>query len=153
MVQTNKVFLIFMALICGIMLTACNTQKDYTQDIAKIYKVLERRAQAVTQQDLKLYDSIIFTEYTSSGIHRDLVLDDLKLTFEKFPDIQLEMPRIRPDVKRQSARIMQSAYYRVSINSPVIEIKETLMFRRIDGVWYISGGITMGLSNRLKVKG
>jgi len=152
MVHANKIFLIFMLLISG-MLAACNTQKDHTLDIAEIYKVLERRAQAVTNRDLKLYDSIIFTEYSSSGIHRDVVLDDLKLTFEKFPDIQLKMPRIRPDVKLQSARIMQTAYYRAGIDSPVVEIKETLMFRRVKGQWYISAGIVMGLANRLKIKG
>ena len=140
---------ISIAIIC-VFLTSCSTQKDHSADILEIYQVLELRQQAVGDRDLKLFDSILFSEYSSAGVKRDLVLDDLKMSFERFPNLILKMPRIRPDVKRNTARIMQTSYYRIDAASPVVEIKETLMFRRIAGKWFISAGIALGLSTRLK---
>lgn len=128
----------------------CDTRKDYSADIEAIYQVLDVRQQAVSNKDLSLYESIIFSEYSEYGAKRELVLEDMKLTFERYPDIELKMPRIRPDVTRNTARIMQSSFYRSSADQPVVQIKETLMFRQIDGRWFISGGIVLGLTAKLK---
>lgn len=149
MSRFNRSFLIFIAVIC-VSLASCSSQKDHSEDILEIYQVLELRQQAITNKDLELYDRILFSEYSSAGVNRNLVLDDLKLSFTRFPNMSVKIPRIRPVVKLNSARIMQSSFYRTGTTSPVVEIKETLMFRRIADKWYISAGIELGLSSRLK---
>jgi hypothetical protein len=129
----------------------CDTRTDHSEDIAAIYKILELRQKAVGSKDLALYESIIFSGYSSRGVKREMVLDDFKLTLQRIPELSLRMPRIRPDVKRNSARIAQSSFYRTGADKPAVQIKETLMFRKIEGHWFISEGIVLGLSSKLKI--
>jgi len=142
--------LLFCITLVLLLMTGCDTRKDYSADIEAIYQVLEVREQAVADKNLELYDGIIFSEYSDRGVKRTLVLEDIKLTFEQYPDLGLQMPRIRPDVKRNSARIMQSSFYRSEASKPEVQIQETLMFRKMEGRWYISGGIALGLAAKLK---
>ena len=130
--------------------TGCNTQKDYSVDIAAIYDVLQVRRQAVANKDLALYDSIIFSDYSDAGIKRELVLEDIKMTFNRLPGLNLQQPRIRPDVKRNSARVLQSSIYQIGAGEQTANIRETLMFRKIEGKWYISAGIALRVASKMK---
>ncbi|MFV2057121.1 MAG: hypothetical protein ACC707_11685 [Thiohalomonadales bacterium] len=137
-------------LITIVLLVSCDTRKDYSVDIAAIYAVLQVRQQAVANSDLDLYDSILFSDYSDAGIRRDLVLEDIKITFDRFPVLTLQQPRIRPDVKRNSARILQSSMYQSASGKKSVQLREVLMFRKSAGKWYLSGGIALGVASKMK---
>lgn len=131
-----------------VLFTACDTRKDYSADIEAIYHLLELRQKAVASKDLELYERIILPQYSDSGIDRNVLVQDMKLAFEKFPELSIELPRIRPDVKRSSARVMQTLVYRSGADRPAVNKQERLMFRRVDGHWFISAGIATGIAQQ-----
>jgi len=148
--KLRLVLLITMVLLAVVLLVSCDTRKDYSIDIAAIYAVLQVRQQAVANNDLKLYDSILFSDYSDAGVKRDLVLEDIKMTFDRFPVLTLQQPRIRPDVKRNSARILQSSLYESASEKKSVQLREVLMFRKNAGKWYLSGGIALGVASKMK---
>jgi len=144
-VYSRWIFVFFLLLFLLILVTACDTNKDRSEDIAMIYELMDKRKSAVAQQDIELYKSVFLPDYSEYGISNEDIEMEMQQLFSKHESIVLSYPRTRPNIKMNSARIIHTVLYTFSEKLPTLSFQETLLLRKSNDIWYISGGIKPGM--------
>ncbi len=133
------------AFIISVFLIGCDVEVPVEESIAGVDKVLEIRKQAIDNKDLALYKSVLLSDYSSSGVPYESVVDDIKRLFATDEKIEFIYQNAQPSIAMNSARVTHMIEYHFSPSGKSAKIRETIHLRRIDGEWFISGGITLGL--------
>jgi len=144
-VYSRRVFLFSLLSFLLILVTACDTNQDRSEDIALIYQLLDKRKLAVAQKDIKLYQSVFLPDYDEYGISNEDIGFEMQQLFSRHESIVLSYPHTRPVIKMNSARIIHTVVYTFSEKLPKLSFQETLLLRKSNDIWYISGGIKPGM--------
>lgn len=143
-VNFKKLVLIGVLLICGV-LAGCNTTQVSEEDVVAVRKVLAERAAAIEARDINRYQALFLSDYFDGKYKLEDVVSDMQSVFEKHKTVKLVMQKSPVNVTMNSARVIQRVVYEVDGVDKPIHGHETLLLRRIDGVWKISGGVELGL--------
>lgn len=115
------------------------------EDVIAVRKVMEDRAKAIAAKDIELYKSLILDGYSEQSVTKAQIVGDMALKFQNYPGLKLTYQRSPVEVKMNTARVVGRVTYDVvGLEKPVQE-QEILVLRRIDGKWFISGGININL--------
>lgn len=137
---------IFIAMLATmLLLSGCENEIPVEQSIAEVDKVLEIRKQAIDNKDLALYKTIILPEYSSSGVLRETVIDDIERLFDTDESIEFKYQKAQPTIAMNTARVTHMIEYHFKPSGKTDKIRETIMLRRVNNKWHISAGITLGM--------
>ena len=74
-----------------------------------------------------------------------MIVEDMETHFAQYDSMEFTFKRSRVDLTMNTARMVGMVTYKTeTMDSPVAN-HEITMFRRVDGQWYISGGVALGL--------
>ena len=141
--RTN--FLFMLIALAMALLAACSSQVNTEQDVIEIRKVMEQRARAIVSKDIELYQSLFVVDYYDGHYRLPELIDDMRDNFQKYSKITLTFQRAPVELKMNSARVIQRLVYHAEGLDKPIHNHEKLLLRRIEGKWYISGGVQIGL--------
>lgn len=127
------------------LLSGCENEIPVEQSIAEVDKILEVRKQAIDNKDLTLYKTIILPEYSSSGVLYETVIEDIERLFDTEETIEFKYQKAQPTIAMNTARVTHMIEYRFTPSEKSDKIRETIMLRRVNGQWYLSAGITLGM--------
>ena len=130
-----------------IMLTACNRNDEESNREATVAvkKIMAQRKQAIETKDFELYKSLILPEYDDGKSRYQDQIDFMQSAFERYEKIQFTYQKSTVDLKMNSARMVGKISYKPSGAEKPVWDHEVTLFRRVDGKWYISGGVSLGL--------
>ena len=131
-----------------VLLIACDRQAPIEASVEEVKQVLAVREQAIESKDLELYKSIILKDYSENGMTYDDIVFDIEMLFAKEGDIEYTYQKARPSVTMNSARVVHNVEYKFVAPEKFLRAHETLYMRKVGGQWFISGGMTLGLSRK-----
>ncbi|MBL1259252.1 MAG: hypothetical protein COB33_001825 [Thiotrichaceae bacterium] len=134
------------ALLAVVFLSACEFEVPVEESIAGVDKILEIRKQAIDNKDMDLYKSILLPEYSSSGVPLDNVIGDLERLFSTEEQIEFIYQKAPPSIAMNTARVIHMIEYKLTPSGKSKKMRETIHLRRVNGQWFISGGIILGLT-------
>ncbi len=133
------------ALIALVILSGCEVEVPVEESIAGVDKILAIRKQAIDNKDLALYKTILLPDYSSSGVLYENVISDIERIFATSDNIEFIYQKPPPTIAMNSARVIHMIEYRFTPSGKSTRIRETINLRRVNGKWFISGGIILGL--------
>ncbi len=136
----------FYALTALFFISGCQVEVPVEESIAGVDKILEIRKQAIENKDMALYKSILLPEYSSSGVPLDNVIGDLERLFSTEEQIEFIYQKAPPSIAMNSARVIHMIEYKLTPSGKSTKMRETIHLRRVNGQWFISGGIILGLT-------
>jgi hypothetical protein len=141
----NSIAVVITLLLGQLILVACSSQPDRSTDIAAIYQLLSLRETAIERKDIEAYKKLLFKDYSENGQGVAELVDDMRRTFANHETIDVGQPRTRPSITMNTARVIHSITFRMTGDDRSVTIYETLLLRKVEGQWAISGGIRTGL--------
>jgi len=136
----------FCALTALVFISGCEVEVPVEESIAGVDKILEIRKQAIENKDIALYKSILLPEYSSSGVPLDNVIGDLERLFSTEEQIEFIYQKAPPSIAMNTARVIHMIEYKLTPSGKSKKMRETIHLRRVNGQWFISGGIILGLT-------
>jgi len=141
----NRFTHFFCALMALALLSGCDVEVPVEESIAGVDKILAIRKQAIDTKDIALYKTILLPDYSTSGVPYENLIDDIERLFSSDEQITFIYQKAPPTIAMNSARVTHMIEYQLSPSGRSTKLRETINLRRVDGKWYISGGITLGL--------
>ncbi|VAW87558.1 hypothetical protein MNBD_GAMMA17-68 [hydrothermal vent metagenome] len=136
----------FCVLTALVFISGCEVEVPVEESIAGVDKILEIRKQAIENKDIALYKSILLPEYSSSGVPLDNVIGDLERLFSTEEQIEFIYQKAPPSIAMNTARVIHMIEYKLTPSGKSKKMRETIHLRRVNGQWFISGGIILGLT-------
>ena len=140
------------AAICGVItlsllsLAGCSREPDQRDDdVAAVRAVMELRAQAIANKDIKAYEAVFHPAYNDGRHSREDVIASMNEAFNKYDAIVFHYPKTTVELKMNTARIIQRIRYEFGEGIKDAHDHEHLMMRFSDGQWLISGGVAVGI--------
>ena len=142
--QWVKLFLITLFLFQ--FLTACAPEVEDRKIVHQnLKKVMLLRKQAIETKDIEAYKKIIFIDYLDGGVNYNMLIADMQNQFENNEKIEFDYKKNPMNFKMNTARMVSMVSYKTEkMENPVFHHEKTI-FRRVDGQWYISGGVAVSL--------
>ena len=141
-VSLNTVIFVW---ILAVFLVACTTTGVDEEDVVAVRKVLAERADAIAAKDINRYRALFLPDYFDGKSSLEDVVSEMDQAFKAYDSIKLTMQKSPVDLKMNSARVIQRIVYDVAGGEKPLHGHETLLLRRVDGEWKISGGVQLGL--------
>lgn len=130
--------------LCVLMLSACEPrQEDRSVDKQEIRTLLQKRAEVIANKDLQGYGALIMPEYQDVSINKAMLLEEMQHAFATYKQLSLDYQKSPVAFKMNSARAVQQITY--MLDGRQVHEREILLLRKLNGQWYISGGIKTGL--------
>jgi len=128
------------------LVSACRSESGPTPEEKKAIKaVMEKRAIAIHNKDIELYKDVFISDYDDMGSNYQMIIEEMTENFERHEVIEFTYRRSPIDFKMNSARMVGNVSYKTdTMEKPVFDHEVTLL-RRVEGKWYISGGVALGL--------
>jgi hypothetical protein len=126
-------------------LTACNTGAPNPEDVIDVRKTLSQRAKAIKEKNIDAYREVFMPEYFDGNYRREDLVNEMAALFAKYESIEFIAQKAPVETKMNSARVVQRIVYEFKGGDKPVHGREILQLRRIDGKWYISGGVYTGL--------
>ena len=127
-------------------LFACQNQEQSNREATvEVRKVMAQRKQAIESKDINLYKSLLLPEYNDGKSKYEEQVAYMESLFERYKKITFTYQKSTVDLKMNSARMVGKISYKPEGSDKAVWDHETTLFRRVDGKWYISGGINLGL--------
>lgn len=124
-----------------LLLTGCESAKPTKADRDEVRAVMEMRQKAIQTQDIELYKQAILPGYDNIGVTFDTLIEVMQSNFDNNEAIEFTYKRSMVDMAMNSARMVGDISYKVKGVEKIIYDQEKTIFRRVDGQWFISGGI------------
>jgi hypothetical protein len=135
-------FLAALVVVAG--LAGCEREPPRDQDVIEIRKLMEQRKQAIENQDIELYSSLIYDGYTDVRSNKKDLVADMESAFKRYKSISFTYQRSPIEFKMNTARVIQRIIYHVDDTNESYHDHEITLLRQVDGKWYISGGVRSG---------
>ena len=145
-VQQRTIIFFIIILFSMQFLTACAPEvEDRTIVHKDLKQVMLLRKQAIEAKDLEAYKKIFLQEYEDGGVSYQMLIADMKNQFNNHEKITFDYKKNPMNFKMNTARMVSMVSYQTEkMEKPVFHHEKTI-FRRIDGQWYISGGVALSL--------
>lgn len=136
----------FLVLFCLPFLIACdNTEQSNREATVAVKKIMAQRKQAIESKDINLYKSLILPDYNDGKSSYQEQIEFMQSVFTRYEKIEFTYQKSMVDIKMNSARMVGQISYKPKGADKPVWNHEITLFRRVDGKWYISGGINLGL--------
>ena len=147
LIVISKVFNpVHVILLVVVLLNGCDrTTGPTTEESNEVRAVMEKRALAIKNQDIELYKSVFLPDYNDGSSNLQMIVEDMAAHFAKYESIEFTFKRSRVDLTMNSARMVGMVPYKTETMDSLVANHEITLFRRVDGQWYISGGVAVGL--------
>ncbi len=122
-------------------LTGCESAKPTKADRDEVRAVMEMRQKAIQTKDIDLYKQAFLPTYSDGGVSFDTLIEVMQTNFDNNAAIEFTFRRSMVDMTMNSARMVGDITYNVKGWEKPIYDQERTIFRRVDGVWKISGGV------------
>lgn len=142
----NRIKCVFLVLLGMALLSACSDKKQssYEATVA-VRKIMAERKKAIETKDINLYKSLFLPNYNDSKTTLKDQIEFMQSVFRRFKKIEFTYRKSEVNLMFNTARTMQRIYYTPDDAKKPVWDDETTMYRRVNGKWYISGGINTGL--------
>ena len=129
-----------------ILMSACSRDSGPTpEEVQAVKAVMEKRAVAIKNKDIEMYKDVFLKDYDDGHSNYQMIVAEMAENFKQYETIEFTYQRSPVDLKMNSARMVGKVSYKTNrMEKPVYNHERTL-FRRVDGKWYISGGMATGL--------
>ena len=146
LIQKRTIILFIILLFSLQFLTACAPEvEDRTIVHKDLKQVMLLRKQAIESKDLEAYKKVIFIDYLDGGVTYQMLIADMKEQFRKNEKITFDYKKNPMNFKMNTARMVSMISYQTEkMDKPAFHHEKTI-FRRVDGQWYISGGVALSL--------
>lgn len=146
MIKQKTLQIIGLIALSLVLLTGCeNTEESNREATVAVKKIMSLRKQAIESKNLELYKSLILPEYNDGKSDYKDQVEFMKSAFERFDKIEFTYQKSPVDITMNSARMVGKVSYKPTGAQALVWDHESTLFRRVDGRWYISGGIIIGL--------
>ena len=129
-------------LTCAVLLS-CGSTVSQREDIVAVKKVMAQRKQAIESHDLALYQQLLLPAYADHNTDYQTQVENIKSLFTRYHKIDLTYQLSPVEISGQSARVAGTISYKLNELDKPIYIHETTLFRKLNGKWYISGGVSL----------
>jgi len=128
------------------LISACDRNSGPTpEEIQAVKAVMEKRAVAIRNKDIEMYKDVFLKDYDDGRGNYQMIVAEMAENFRLYDTIEFTYQRSPVDLTMNSARMVGNVSYKTNrMQKPVFDHEITL-FRRVDGQWYISGGMAIGL--------
>lgn len=124
---------------------SCGQPETPAEDVVAVKKLMAARKEAIEAGDLEKYKQLFLSDYYDGANRLDGLIQDMQRVMGKHKHLQFTYQKGSIDFRRSSARMVGNvSYSSEQLDKPVYH-HETTMFRKVDGKWYISGGVATGL--------
>jgi len=136
----------FVILVSFAVLAACEDKEQTRRDATvEVKKVMAKRKEAIETKNIELYKSLILPEYDDGQSSYKEQVEYMQSLFERYESIQFTYQKSMVDLKMNSARMVGKISYKPKGAEKATWNHEVTLFRRVDGKWFISGGVNLGL--------
>jgi len=144
--QLKTLALLIIALFSLQYLIACSSEPESRKDVhTDLKSVMLKRKAAIEAKDIEAYKKLFLKEYLDGGVTYQLLIEDMKNQFAAHEKITFDYKKNPMNFKFNTARMVSMVSYQTEkMEKPVFHHEKTI-FRRIDGAWYISGGVAVSL--------
>ena len=135
------IFLVFIHFI-----SACSREVESRKEVHTDLKaIMDKRKLAIENKDIEAYKKLFYTGYQDGGVNYDAVIEDMKYQFANHDKIEFSYEKNPMNFTMNTARMVSMVSYKIDkMEKPVFHHEKTI-FRRVDGQWYISGGVGVSL--------
>ncbi len=126
------------------LLSGCGDDESKREAIANVKKVMAMRKQAIETKDIELYKSLFLTDYDDGKSKYRQQMEYMQSVFDRFEKVEFTYQKSMVDLTMNTARMVGKISYKPS-GAKIAHDQEIAIFRRIDGKWYFSGGVKIGL--------
>jgi len=125
-------------------LNACNKSNVVSPEtIAQVKAVMEKRAQAIKNKDMELFKQVFLPDYNDGKNTYQDIVEGMAENFRNYESIAFTYQRSPVDLSMNSARMVGTVSYQGNSMDKAVFDHEITQFRRVDGQWYISGGVNV----------
>jgi len=127
-------------------IVACSPEVESRKQVhTDLKSVMDKRKAAIESKDIEAYKKLFFTEYEDGGLNYQMIIEDMQSQFSSHDKIEFTYEKNPMNFKMNTARMVSMVSYKTeSMEKPVFHHEKTI-FRRVDGQWYISGGVRVSL--------
>jgi len=127
-------------------IAACSPEVESRKEVhADLKAIMDKRKAAIESKDIEAYKKLFLTEYQDGGLNYQMIVEDMKSQFSNHEKIEFTYEKNPMNFTMNTARMVSMISYKTpSMEKPVFHHEKT-MFRRVDGQWYISGGVSVSL--------
>ncbi|HFE38980.1 MAG TPA: hypothetical protein ENK06_11280 [Gammaproteobacteria bacterium] len=142
--QTTIIALLLVVLLP--FLLACSPETASRKEVHDALKaVIAKRKLAIESKDIEAYKKLFLPEYRDGGVTYKILIQDMADIFSRFEKISFTYQINPMNFKMNTARMVAMVSYKTdTMEKPVFHHEKTV-FRRVNGQWYISGGVAIGL--------
>lgn len=142
----HPIFLLLMIFAVLQFTVACSPEIETRSEVHKDLKALmDKREQAIEAKDIEAYKKLFIKEYLDGGIVYKTIIDDMETQFANAETIEFHYEKNPMNFKMNTARMVSMVSYKTDKMEKWVFHHERTIFRRIDGKWYFSGGVAVGL--------
>lgn len=146
MIVINKFSILSLLIISLVILGGCeNTEESNREAVVNVKKVMAARKQAIENKDMELYRSLILPDYNDGKSQFKEQIEYMQSLFDRYEKIEFTYQKSPVDIKMNSARMIGKISYKPKGAEKAEWAHEITLFRRVEGKWYISGGIALGI--------
>ena len=127
-------------------IVACSREVESRKVVHSDLKaIMDKRKLAIENKDIEAYKKLFYTGYQDGGKNYDVIIEDMKYQFSNHDKIEFNYEKNPMNFTMNTARMVSMVSYKTEkMEKPVFHHEKT-MFRRVDGQWYISGGVGVSL--------
>lgn len=128
------------------LVTACSPEVESRSQVHKDLKeIMEKRKQAINNKDIDAYKKLFLPEYMDGGVDYQTLMLEMEGQFAAFDTIEFDFVKNPMNFTMNTARMVSMVSYKTNnMEKPVFHHERTI-FRRVNGKWFISGGVAIGL--------
>lgn len=142
----SSIALLIIFLISLQFLSACSSEVESRKQVhADLKAVMDKRKLAIESKDIEAYKKLFYTGYQDGGVDYDAIIEDMKHQFSNYDKIEFNYEKNPMNYKMNTARMVSMVSYKTEKMEKPVFYHEKTMFRRVDGQWYISGGVGVSL--------
>ena len=124
-----------------LLISGCDSPRPTKADRDEVRVAMELRQKAIQTKDIEMYKQVILPGYSDGGVSFDGLIEVMKANFAQNDAIEFTFQRSMVDISMNSARMVGDISYQATGMEKPIIIQERTDFRRINGKWFISGGV------------
>ena len=144
--MVNRIKFVFLLLLGLALLSACDDEKQTNVEATvAVRKIMAERKKAIETKDIELYKRLILPDYSDGKTTYKQQIEFIQSLFDRFKKIEFRYNKSEVNFMFNTARTTQRIYYKPDDAEKTIWDDEVTMYRRVNGKWYISGGINTGL--------
>lgn len=128
------------------LMTACSPEIESRSEVHKDLKdIMEKRVQAIKNKDIIAYGKLFLPEYLDGGVDHQMLMEEMESQFSASETIEFSFVKNPMNYTMNTARMVSMVSYKTNnMEKPVFHHERTV-FRRINGEWFICGGVAIGL--------